>query len=91
MKNVTVSLTPKQVSILTCVCKGNTDGTPMDLNQLIDSVNYKVTKEAIQYSIRRMIVKKDLIRKVGTETRRGKRRVIYSATSLGSEVYASLL
>ena len=91
MNTVTISLTPKQISILTCVCKGNADGSPMDIDQIINSVDYKVTKQAIQFSIRRMIEKKNLIRKVGSEIRRGKKRVFYSATSLGSEVYANLL
>ena len=90
MKNVVVDISKRQVSILTEICKGNPDGTPLDLDQLLERVNYTVSKQAIQFSLRRMI-KKGLIKKIGTEVRREKRRVIYSPGSIGSATYSKLV
>lgn len=52
---MTVNLTPKQVEILLLVFKKNTDGTHLDLDQLLNELSYKPTKQALQFSIRSLI------------------------------------
>jgi len=80
-----VRLTPHQKSVLLEVCKGNPDGSPIDLDQLVEAVNYKVTKSAIRFTIRRMC-RRDLIKKQGHELRRGKNRALFGPGNIGSEV-----
>jgi predicted transcriptional regulator len=77
-----VNLTDKQHSVLTTVVKGNLDGSFVDLDQLIEQVDYKTTKEAIQFVIRSLI-KKGLMEKKTTEKRRGRRRAVLGATPEG--------
>lgn len=84
-------LTPKQIAILGVVVKGNGKDDagrfiPCDLDQIIDRVDYKPTKEAIHFSIRNLIGK-ELILKSGTENRRDRRRVLISPTELGRNLY----
>lgn len=77
-----MTLTDKQEAVLTTVVKGNPDGSFVDLDQLIDEVPYKTTKEAIQFVIRSLI-KKGLMEKKDTEKRRGRRRAVLGATPEG--------
>lgn len=67
--------------ILELVLKRNSDGSLKDLNQLIEEVDYEVTKQAIQHTIR-YLVRKRMMVKAGVESRRGKSRVVYRATDL---------
>lgn len=84
-----MNLTPKQIALLDIIVKGNGlfDGrfVPCDLDQIIERVDYKPTKEAIQFSIRNLIGK-GLIQKAGTENRRDRRRVLISPTDLGKGI-----
>jgi DNA-binding PadR family transcriptional regulator len=84
-----MNLTAKQKAILALVVHGNKDGTPIDLDQLIERVPYSPTKESMQFSVRAM-VNKGLIEKGGIEPRRGRGRRIITATDLGKH-WAALL
>ena len=86
-----MNLTSKQIAILGIIVEGNgLDGSkklvPCDLDQIIERVNYKPTKDAIQFSIRNLIGK-GLIEKSGTENRRDRRRVLISPTELGRRFF----
>ncbi|EGR3221737.1 hypothetical protein DC904_13645 [Vibrio parahaemolyticus] len=77
-----MDLTYRMIMILEVVLKRNTDGSLVDLDQIIERVDYEVTKPAIQFTLRRM-VEHGVIEKFGMEKRRGKSRVIYRGTELG--------
>lgn len=84
-----MDLTAKQLHLLGVIVAGNVeDGvfSPCDLDQIIERVEYKPTKQAIQFSIRNLI-RKGLIQKVGTELRRDRRRVVIAPTALGRKIY----
>lgn len=85
-------LTSKQVKILGTLVAGNGkhEGAfvPCDVDQLIERLDYHPSKESIQFSIR-ALVNKGLIEKLGTEARRGRRRVIIGPTQLGRKTYVS--
>lgn len=83
-------LTAKQIQLLGVIVIGNGSPggqfEPCDLDQIIERVDYKPTKEAIQFSIRNLIGK-GLIEKVGTELRRDRRRVVIAPTENGKMLY----
>lgn len=86
-------LTTKQIEILKVIVTGNGKDDSgrfisCDLDQLIERLSYKPTKEAIHFSLRAMIAK-DLIFKSGTENRRDRRRVLISPTNLGRNVFVA--
>ena len=74
-------ITTKQMMILVTIRRGNTDGNLIDLDQLLERVQYEVTKSSMQFSIRALI-KRGLVIKRGTEIRRGKSRMTYQLTPL---------
>lgn len=76
-------LTTKQIELIKIISKGNEDGSQIDLDELIERASYKPTKQSIQFSIRTLI-KHGLIVKTGSEKRRGRRRVLFTATDLGN-------
>ena len=76
-------LTYKQIELLKVVNAGNPDGTPTDLDELIERVSYKPTKQSIQFSIRALIAH-GLIEKGTTEKRRGRMRAIIKITPAGA-------
>lgn len=79
--------------ILEIIGRRNTDGTVIDLDQLIERVGvegYVVTKAAIQFTLRAM-VRKQLIEKCGFENRRDRRRVLYRLTRHGHDTYSALI
>lgn len=71
-------LTDKQRSVLDVIKKGNSDGTNVDIDQILERIEYTTTKESLQFSLR-FLIKRGLIMKVGLQLRRGKNRVIYQA------------
>lgn len=77
-----MELTTKQMQILSVAIKGNEDGSFVDLDELLERLPYETTKQSLQFSIRALIAKK-LLMKHPCETRRGRHRVILSATDLG--------
>lgn len=77
-----MNLTAKQQEVLLVAAARNADGSPVDLDQIIERVSYKPTKAAIQFTIRALIAH-GLIQKVGNEVRRDRMRVLIEATVLG--------
>ncbi|MCL2874763.1 MAG: hypothetical protein FWF12_00415 [Betaproteobacteria bacterium] len=75
-------MSDKQLEVLRVLVEGNTDGSFVDMDELLERVNYKPTKASMHFSIRHLI-KRDLIEKKGTEMRRGRHRSILGATVLG--------
>lgn len=84
------SLSQKQAEILTLVIKGNPDGTFLDLDQLLDRLSYKPTKQALQFSIR-YLIDRGLVEKKPTEFRRNAQRRLIAGTSEGYAEYRELL
>ncbi len=84
-----MNLTPKQFEMLKLVVAGNDDGSMIDLDQLIERLSYRPSKQAIQFSIRAMI-KHEMIEKCGMENRRERKRVLIGPTSLGRHMHAAL-
>jgi DNA-binding PadR family transcriptional regulator len=76
-------LTSKQIELLTVISRGNADGSPTDLDEVIERVSWHPTKQSIQFSIRALL-KHELIEKGAVEKRRGRNRVIIKATKIGA-------
>lgn len=77
-----MNLSQKQIELLCVIDAGNDDESKCDLDQILERLNYKPSKESVQFSIRALI-KHGLIAKLGRETRRGQSRVIIASTELG--------
>jgi DNA-binding MarR family transcriptional regulator len=75
-------LTTKQIELLTTIGRRNPDGEATDLDQLIERLSYKPSKQSIQFSIRALIAH-GLIQKDASEKRRGRTRTIISLTKQG--------
>lgn len=87
------ALTKNQTHVLTTLFKAESfhdtpDSQKMDLDQLIEKVPYNVTKESIQFTLR-FLVKRGYVEKAGTESRRGKRRVLWNLTKPGQILTSS--
>lgn len=72
--------------LLDTIAKRNDDGSPRDLDQIIATAGYDVSKQAIQFTLRSMI-EKGVIEKIGREIRRDRKRAIYRATEYGLKCY----
>lgn len=87
-------LTDKQKAILKTIWLGHERGRFLDLDELLDLVTYKTSKESMQFSIRALI-NKGLIEKSATLRPRKRekqyQRRCYSLTSLGSATVKILL
>lgn len=82
-----MGLTTKQIKIMQQVVDGNgrdAQGNlnPIDLDELIERLDYKPTKESLQFSIRALI-KHELIYKGPKELRRGRIRITIFPTDAG--------
>lgn len=83
-----MQLTTNQTEVLLTIAAGNKDGSPTDLDEILERLSYHPTKAAIHFTIRSLI-RRGLIEKVGIENRRGRRRVIIKATKLGQQFAAA--
>lgn len=75
-------LTTKQLELIKIIAAGNPDGTIADLDEVMERLSYKPSKESLQFSIRALIAH-GLIIKAGSEKRRLRRRVLIGPTELG--------
>lgn len=82
-------LTQKQKKILKAVAEGNTDGSAIDITQLSETLDYKPSKESLQFSIRAM-VGHNLIRKGDKELRRDRLQQLIVPTGYGKQIYEVL-
>lgn len=78
-------LTSKQIELLQLIRDANTDGSSIDLDQLLERVSYKPSKQSIQFSLRALIAH-NLIKKGPNEKRRNRTRAIIMLTELGQSV-----
>lgn len=83
-------LSAKQREIIGIIVRANPDGTWVDLDQLIERLSYKPSKEAIQFSLRSLI-DRGLIEKRDLEMRRDAERRIYAPTPKGVGVLKGAL
>lgn len=83
-----MNITAKQISIIGVIVAGNPDGSPADLDEIIERINYDTTKASIQFSIRSLIAQ-GVIEKAGMEKRRGRKRVLIVATAAGRALVGS--
>jgi DNA-binding PadR family transcriptional regulator len=75
-------LTEKQIEQLRVICPGNPDGTDLDIDQILESMNYTPSKQSFQFSLRALI-NKGLVVKGVREVRRGRERQTITPTPLG--------
>lgn len=75
-------LTTKQIELLAVIGKRNPDGAATDLDQILERLTYKPTKQSLQFSIRALITH-GLIQKDAPEKRRGRTRTLISLTAQG--------
>lgn len=80
-------ITKKQVAIMKVILLGNEEADPVDIDQLLERLDYKTTKQSIQFSIR-ALVSRNFIYKGELQKRRGKKRVIYLPTREGYYTFA---
>ncbi|MCY1200477.1 hypothetical protein D9M72_119070 [compost metagenome] len=79
-------VTKYQIEILEAVKKHKDAGRHIDLDELLDSLSWAPTKQSLQFSIRALIAKR-MICKVGTEVRRGRKRVCFDLDLEGVRVF----
>lgn len=75
-------LTIKQIELLGVIGKRNDDGEAVDLDQILERLSYKPTKQSLQFSIRALIAH-GLIQKDAPVKRRGRTRTLISLTKTG--------
>jgi DNA-binding MarR family transcriptional regulator len=81
-------LTMKQVQLLTVIVKKNEDGSPVDLDEILERLSYETSKESLQFSLR-ALVKKGLINKLPMSIkRRGRMRRCVEPTPDGTILMA---
>ena len=73
------------MELLRVIGTGNEDGSACDLDEILERVSYKPTKQSIQFSIRALI-SHGLIQKGPSEKRRGRVRAIIELTDTGRSV-----
>lgn len=83
-------LSEKQAEILKHIVRMNADGSFIDLDQLLERLSYKPSKDALQFSIRHL-VGRNLIEKKPVEYRRGAKRRLFAPTALGYEEYRGVI
>lgn len=75
-------LTTKQLSLLKVITAANPDGKPVDMDQILERLDYETSKQSLQFSLRALI-EKALIEKGPREVRRARERQTIQATELG--------
>ena len=78
-------LTVKQMILLSEVAKGQKDNELVDMDQLVDHISYRPSKESLHFSLRALI-KQGFIEKAGLEQRRGKKRITFRLLVPGIQV-----
>ena len=78
----------KHLSVMKVLSVGNTDNSLVDLDQVLERLDYKTTKQAFQFTLRTMI-RHGWAEKLGIETRRDRNRGLIGLTVLGNDYYES--
>ncbi len=88
-----MQLTRKQRDILNIVIEGNISENygrycEVDVDQILDRIDYTTSKESLQFSLRSLIAK-GMVTKNGRECRRGRARQTYAPTELTLKIFKS--
>ncbi len=75
-------LTQKQRELVDVISRGNPDGTPTDLDEIVERLSYKPSKQSLQFSLRALIAH-GLIEKLEKDKRRERVRRLIGITPLG--------
>jgi hypothetical protein len=78
----------KHLYVMKVLSLGNEDKSSVDLDQILERLDYKTTKQAFQFTLRTMIRHEWAI-KLGMEKRRGRNRVLIGLTPLGVQHFES--
>jgi len=79
MTTDTMHLTRKQINILEVILKGADNGDFIDLDEMMERLSYTASKQSIQLSVR-ILARRGLIDRKGTELRRGRNRAVLALT-----------
>ena len=83
-----MKFTSKQGEIMVTILKGNPDGTALDIDQLLEALPYRTSKQSLQFSLRALI-KHGMITKGEPECRRSRNRVVIASTGLGYATFGA--
>lgn len=75
-----IKFTYKQIEILRAIKRGNVDGTPCSVYDLMDKVSYEVKRDAILHSIR-VLVEAGLVERRGFIKRKGRPNQVFCITT----------
>ncbi len=75
-------LTKKQMHVLSVIARGGDDGDFLDLDQLLEKINYETTKASMHFTLRGLL-RRGMIEKKDRELRRGRLRIILAPTVKG--------
>lgn len=78
------SLSNKQWAIMDCIIRANPDGTWVDLDEMLERLEYGPSKQSMHFSLR-ALVNRGLVEKKPTELRRGQNRRVLAPTTLAYE------
>lgn len=81
----TFYLTAKQQEIMDAVLRLTGRGEFPDMDELLDAVSYKCSKQAMQFSVR-YLARHGLLEKKEPELRRGRRRAVIAPTKLAYDL-----
>lgn len=81
-------LSDKAKNVLSVIGDKNPDGSLLDTKQMTECVNYKVSREAITFTVRYM-EQKGLVEKAGKEIRRNRARQTFKLTEKGEALLNS--
>lgn len=74
------ALSPKAFEVVRVIMRGNPDGSWVDLDQLLERLSYKPSKQSMQFTLRALI-KRGLIEKKPEELRREAYRRVLAPTA----------
>jgi hypothetical protein len=74
------------MAIMQVIVDRNKDGSPTDLDQILERLNYETSKASLQFSIRSLILHGLIKKDPEWEKRRGRKRVIIAPTVMGERM-----
>lgn len=77
-------LTEKQIQIVSTIHRHwQENDEDIDMNQLLDELPYRTSKESMQFSLRALIKKGIVVKREALVTRRSRARITYGITQFG--------
>lgn len=80
-------LTDKQIELIRVIGRKNTDGSYADIDQILERLNYKTSKQSLQFSLR-ALSEHGLIERIPKVKRRNQSRTLIALTALGEHFAA---